>query len=255
MFTLLSIVAASVLIYVIIWFLYSQKIGRLDIADEAWGLAQPFIVIVAMLISRNFSIEAIIILLLTLVWGYRLFSHIRKRHTKSPEDNRYVEMKKNWKTLPRVQAFIYVFLLQGTLMFLLSSASLILVFTNSGWNPLSLFGLIVWIAGFAFEAIADSQLRTFTTNPENKGRIMDRGLWRYSRHPNYFGEVTMWWGVFFFVYIITGALWAVVTPLIITYLIVFVSGIPLVEKHFEGKPGWQEYKEKTSALIPWPNRR
>ncbi|MEI6267106.1 MAG: DUF1295 domain-containing protein [bacterium] len=256
MLTYLLIVALFVWLYVTFWFFYGQKLARLDVADEAWGLAQPLIVLIAIILTKNSSLDSLIIFLLTTIWGYRLFSHLHKRHIKSPgDDMRYVEMKSGWKTFPRLKAYIYVFLLQGFLMYLLGISSMILIFSQPSQNVLSLIGIIIWIIGIIFEVIADNQLKLFVSNPINKGKIMDTGLWKYSRHPNYFGEVIMWWGIFIFVLLNTGIWWAIISPLTITYLIVFVSGIPLTEKHFSSNPLWEKYKSKTSALIPWPNKK
>jgi steroid 5-alpha reductase family enzyme len=256
MFSYLVIVALSVLAYTTFWYFYGLWKGRLDVADEAWGLAQPFIVAVSMIAARNYSLTAFILLMLTTVWGYRLFSHLHKRHaTSTSEDRRYTEMRSGWKQFPKLQAYIYVFLLQGVLMYLLGIGSLILVANGNSWNPLSVIGVLLWTVGFVLEAISDNQLKKFITNPDNKGKIMNQGLWKYSRHPNYFGEVTMWWGLFIYVFINTGSLWVIISPLTITYLIVFVSGIPMTEKSFEANPLWQKYKRKTSSLIPWFNKR
>ncbi len=251
-----ALIGTAVLAYTSLWYLYGQRVGRLDVADEAWGLAQPFIALVAMVLARNYTTNSILLFLLTLVWGYRLFDHLHKRHAKSVDDDaRYVKMKAGWKKYPKLQAYVIVFLLQGLLMYLLGVASMVLVSDGAWWNSFSVIGLTIWMAGFIFEVTADRQLRDFVANPENKGHIMDKGLWKYSRHPNYFGEVIMWWGIFFFVLINTGSIWAIVTPLTITYLIVFVSGIPMTEKLFENSPLWNTYKNKTSVLIPWPNKK
>lgn len=249
-------IAVFLLAYVTGWYFYSQKIDRLDVADEAWGLAQPYIVLVAILASGNYHLAPAILFFIALFWGYRLFSHIHKRHSRSSsEDIRYVEMRANWKRFPRLKSYIYVFLFQGFLMYVLGMASMLLVFSKTNWSSVSLIGLAIWIVGYFFETVADGQLKDFLILPENKGKIMDQGLWKYSRHPNYFGEVVMWWGIFTFVFLNTNILWAIITPITITYLIVFVSGIPLTEKHFEKRPGWEEYKKRTSALIPWPNHK
>ncbi len=256
MFSYFIIIAFAVLIYTSLWYIYGQKIGRLDVADEAWGLAQPFIVLTAIFLTKNYFLGSIILLILTFIWGYRLSNHIHKRHAKSSsEDVRYLEMRANWKKFPKLKAYIYVFLLQGFLMYLLGMSSMFLIISDKNWNSLSLIGVAIWLFGFIFETIADTQLKGFIAEIDNKGKIMDRGLWKYSRHPNYFGEVTMWWGIFIFVFLNTNNYWAIITPITITYLIIFVSGIPLTEKHFENKPHWQEYKKKTSPLIPLPNRK
>jgi len=250
-------VAALLFFYVTSWYLYSQKVERLDVADEAWGLAQPYITLAAIIISGKYSIVNALLLLMTLVWGYRLFSHLHKRHRGAEhDDKRYIEMRSAWKTYPRLKSFIYVFLLQGVLAYMLGISSMILVFYSSNiLNPLSLLGLGFWLFGFVFETVADQELRGFVRDPKNKGKIMDQGLWKYSRHPNYFGEVLMWWGIFAFAFLNYQSLWMLVSPLTITYLIIFVSGIPLGEKAFSGNPDWEEYKKKTSALIPLPRKK
>lgn len=256
MLTYLLIISLTVLIYVTLWFAYGQRIGKLDVADEAWGLAQPFIVLIAIILSKNYSAVSAILFTLTLIWGYRLFYHLRKRHAKSQkEDQRYTDMREQWKRHPRLSAYTYVFLLQGLLMYLLGLMAVFQIYSGSEINPLAYIGLGIWLLGFIIESIADRQLQRFVTNPANKGKIMDQGLWKYSRHPNYFGELTMWWGIFIFVFINTGIYWMILSPLIITYLIVFVSGIPLTEKHFEGNPLWGKYKAETSALVPWPIKK
>lgn len=113
-------------------------------------------------------------------------------------------------------------------------------------------GFVVWMIGFTFESVGDKQLKEFIANPENKGKIMDQGLWAYSRHPNYFGEVTQWWGLFIIALSVPFGIWSIIGPLTITFLILKVSGVPMLEKSFVGKPGWEEYKKKTSVFIPWP---
>ncbi len=248
----LAIITGALLVYVTLWYIYGLRLNRLDVADEAWGLAQPFIVLVALLVTGNYSPSTTILFAITLFWGYRLFSHLHKRHAASKtEDLRYAEMRANWKRFPKLQAYVYVFVLQGGLMFLLGAASMLLVYTPTTWNYLSLIGIGIWAFGYIFEAVADKQLRLFVSNPDNKGKIMNQGLWKYSRHPNYFGEVTMWWGIFLYTLLLTGLTWSIITPITITLLIVFVSGIPLTEKHFAGAPLWDEYKRRTSPLIPW----
>ncbi len=248
-----SLLVLAVLVFTSSWFLYGQRVGKLDVADEAWGVAQPYIVIVSILVTGQLSLISIVLLLLTSLWGFRLFYHLRKRHSQTArEDKRYTEMKANWKKYPKIQAYVYVFLLQGLLMFILGLISMVTILANPAWQPISLVGVVVWIFGFTFEAVADRQLAAFVARTENRGKIMDQGLWKYSRHPNYFGELVMWWGIFIFTYLNTGAFWTIVSPLTISYLIIFVSGIPLTEKQFISNPLWSKYKNRTSALIPLP---
>ena len=121
----------------------------------------------------------------------------------------------------------------------------------SGWTGFDLAGVLVWLIGFYFEAVGDWQLRRFTSNPANKGKVMDQGLWRYSRHPNYFGEVLMWWGIFIVSLSLPGSWPGSIGPALITYLILFVSGIPLLEKRYADDLNYQEYKKRTSVFVPW----
>jgi steroid 5-alpha reductase family enzyme len=122
-------------------------------------------------------------------------------------------------------------------------------------NVLDLLGIIIWIVGFYFESTGDAQLKKFIADPANKGKLMDKGLWHYSRHPNYFGEVTMWWGIFVIALSVPYGIVSIIGPIVITILITKISGIPLVEKSFAGKPGFDEYKRTTSIFFPLPSKK
>ncbi len=155
-------------------------------------------------------------------------------------------------------SYFQVFILQGVLMWIVSVC---LVAAQNGASAEQLTGwdiagLVVWVVGFLFESVGDWQLARFKRNPENRGRVMDRGLWRYTRHPNYFGEVAMWWG-YYLVAVAAGGWWSFFSPILMTLLILRVSGVTLLEKHqTQTKPGYQEYIETTSAFIPWfPKKR
>ncbi len=120
-------------------------------------------------------------------------------------------------------------------------------------NPgfFDLLGVLLWILGFCFEFVADWQLDRFIKNPDNRGKIMDQGLWRYSRHPNYFGEVTMWWGIYILALSVPWGWLSIIGPLTISYIILFVSGVPMTERFMEDNPAFADYKRRTSAFIPW----
>jgi len=120
-----------------------------------------------------------------------------------------------------------------------------------GLTPFDYIGIVIWLIGFIFETIGDAQLRNFITSPKNKGKIMDKGLWQYTRHPNYFGESLMWWGIFFLSLSVKNGLYCIVSPIVITFLLTKISGIPLLEKKYEGNPDFEAYKKRTSAFIPW----
>ena len=124
--------------------------------------------------------------------------------------------------------------------------------TLEGLVILDYIGIIIWIVGYYFEVTGDAQLKAFISKKENKGKLMKSGLWKYTRHPNYFGEATMWWGIFLIAFNVGGIFPAIISPLLITYLLLFVSGVPLLEKKYKDHPEWPEYSRKTSKFIPMP---
>ncbi|MBK7342165.1 MAG: DUF1295 domain-containing protein [Saprospiraceae bacterium] len=148
--------------------------------------------------------------------------------------------------------YLQVYLLQGFLLVIIGMP-LIVVATSQGddihW--FSWIGLFSWIAGFLVQTFADRQLARFVKQRKSKDEVLDRGLWRYSRHPNYFGEIVMWWSVFVMTIPVPGSWIGAIGPLVITFLLVYVSGVPLLEKRYADHPGYQAYKARTSALIPW----
>jgi steroid 5-alpha reductase family enzyme len=201
-------------------------------------------------------------LILTTIWGIRLSSHIRDRNHGKPEDKRYTAMRAKIKP-PYVllKSYVKIFLLQALFMFIIS---LVLVFNvmagfTNPVDPLALvpiiLGVVAWLVGYLFQSVGDRQLAIFVANPENKGKLMTQGLWAYTRHPNYFGEVLMWWGIaligfansFGFVIAMIG----LISPLVVTWLLRYVSGVPLLEKHMKTKPGFAEYEKTTNIFFPW----
>ena len=182
--------------YMTLWFIISIIKKRNDVADIAWGLGFVLLAWLSFFIS-GFSFKALLVNGLVTVWGLRLAWHIYHRNKNKPEDSRYLEWRKTWKYF-YLRSYVQVFLLQGIFLFLIS---LPVMFINhsvaNGFGILEFVGLLVWGLGFYFESTGDRQLKEFISNPTNKGKLMDKGLWQYSRHPNYFGEVTQWWGIFF----------------------------------------------------------
>jgi steroid 5-alpha reductase family enzyme len=248
------LLATSLLGYMTFWFIVSVIKKRNDVADIAWGLGFVLLAWLSFYIS-GYSFKALLVNSLVTVWGLRLAWHIYNRNKNKPEDSRYFEWRKTWKNF-YLRSFLQVFLLQGIFLFLIS---LPVMYINhsvaNGFGILEVLGLFVWSLGFYFESTGDRQLKEFIANPINKGKLMDRGLWRYSRHPNYFGEVTQWWGIFIISLSIQGSFFTIIGPLTIILLILFVSGIPLLEKKYEGRPDWEEYKKRTSIFIPLPPKR
>lgn len=207
---------------------------------------------------------ALVASMLATVWAARLSIRIYRRGRGKPEDFRYKAWREAWGKTFIPRSFIQVYLLQGMVIYLVSlPLSLLAVYgAGSGIGLVAGIGFALWGVGFFFEAVGDYQLGRFMKNPQNKGKVMDRGLWRYTRHPNYFGESVMWWGLALAssatLLPVAGAVLAIlpfVGPLLITFLLLKVSGVPMLEKRFEGQPLWEAYKAKTSVFIPLPPRR
>ena len=191
-----------------------------------------------------------------MIWASRLMVHIYARNKGHGEDFRYAQWRKKWGKWFILRSFLQVFMLQG-LFLLLISYPVVLIDRSplTGLNELDAVGLLVWLAGFTFEAVGDAQLRRFKKALENKGRIMTQGLWRLTRHPNYFGESVMWWGIFIIALSVECGWTGVISPLVITFLLICVSGVPMLEKKYRGNPEFEKYARMTSVFFPWFPRR
>lgn len=245
------ILALSLFCYMSFWFVISIIQKRNDVADIAWGLGFVLMAWLAFFIS-GFSFKALLVNSLVTIWGSRLSWHIYNRNKNKSEDARYLEWRKTWNNF-YIRSYTQVFLLQGLFLYLISLPVMIVNHsTVNDFGILDFVGITVWVLGFYFESTGDKQLKQFVSNPKNKGKIMDNGLWRYSRHPNYFGEVTLWWGIFIMAISIPQAFFTIIGPITITILILFVSGIPLLEKKYEGRKDFEEYKKRTSIFFPLP---
>jgi steroid 5-alpha reductase family enzyme len=253
MTTVFLITAAAILLYMTGWFIAAQVLGRNDIADVAWGLGFILAAGVSLVVGGVYSSRGLLISALVLIWGIRLALHIHSRDRGRGEDKRYRQWREEWGQWFVPRSFLQVFMLQGILLLMVAIP---IVFANTapalplGW--LDLLGLAVWLYGFGFEAVGDWQLLKFIRTPANKGKLMTGGLWRYTRHPNYFGEVTLWWGIWLMVVTLPDGWLTIIGPLTITFLILKVSGIPMLEKHYEDRADFQEYKRRTSAFVPLP---
>lgn len=229
---------------------------RNDIADTAWGIGFVIASICPLFLYGIHNLRSMITTILVLTWAIRLSLHIFSRNKGKPEDYRYQEMRAQWKNYFYLRTYLQVFILQGLLLLIIVSPVL---FINTYQQPsltlLDYLGLCAWIVGFIFEAVADHQLANFLKKPHNQKSILTTGLWRYSRHPNYFGEIIQWWGIFFIALSIDRSFFTIIGPITITFLITKVSGIPLLEKKMEQNESFQQYKKCTSQLIPWLPRR
>lgn len=236
-------------------FLIARKKRRYDLVDVGWGGAFIAVAVVSFLLQpgTKFMWDAqSITTLLVIIWGLRLSLHMLQRIRSSlAEDKRYRELRHDWGGSVAINAYFRLFAAQAVMAAVIA---LPVIYINIGPDSVDirflLVGLVVWIIGFFFESVGDAQLKKFLGNPRNKGKLLTKGLWKYSRHPNYFGEAAQWWGVFIVSLGVPFGWIGVVGPVLITYLIIRVSGVPLTEKYFEGRPGWSEYKHRTSAFIP-----
>ena len=243
----------GIFLYLSIFYLIALSLKDNSIADIAWGIGFIFITIINLMLAEQIYLRQLILTGLVSIWGIRLAMHIYLRHRGKPEDFRYAEMRKKWGNRASLKSFTHVFMFQG-LMLLMIAYPIIMVNANPqpGITFFDLIGILIWIAGFLFEVIADVQLQNFVRKEKTPANpIMTRGLWKYSRHPNYFGEALVWWGIFFLALSIPSGWLAIFSPVMITFLLVKVSGVPLLEKKYHNNPAYQEYASRTSRFVPW----
>lgn len=242
-------------VYMSLWFIVSLIKKRNDVADVAWGLGFVLLAWTSFLLSDASSLRGLLVCILVSIWGFRLAWHIYSRNKGKTEDYRYLAWRKEWGKYFYIRSYFQVYFLQGVLLFMIVLPVLIINKSSGislGW--LDLVGLAIWLFGFYFEFVGDMQLAQFINNPENKGKLMQSGLWAYTRHPNYFGEVTVWWGLFLVALNVTSGWLGIIGPITITFLILKVSGIPMLEKRMEENPEFAEYKKRTSIFIPLPRK-
>jgi steroid 5-alpha reductase family enzyme len=224
-----------------------------SIVDVVYGLGFLLVGWSGFLTYASHEPRQLLLLTLISLWGLRLAGHIATRkRTEQGEDPRYRKWRESWGKNFVWRSFLQIYLLQGAVIYLVA-LPLLWVIDNAG-GPLGwldLLGVLIWLLGFTFETIGDWQLLQFKRDPHNRGRIMCYGLWRFTRHPNYFGEVTLWWG--FFLIALSAPLGGVtiISPLLITFLLLKISGIPLLEERYAGNLEFNTYKQHTNAFFPW----
>lgn len=234
----------------------SRWLDNVSIVDGLWSLG--FLVAGSYYAWRlgDWGARTPLLAVLALVWGLRLSIHIFRRNHGKGEDPRYRAMREAVGPSFRNRSWVTVFLLQGALLWVMALPwAAALSPDGPGLGPWDAVGSLLWLIGFAFEAIGDAQLARFKRAPASRGQVMDRGLWRFTRHPNYFGEATLWWG-FYFLAVGSGAVWTILSPILLTFLLLRVSGVSLLEKTIvERRPAYRDYIERTSSFLPWPPRR
>ncbi len=237
--------------YMLVWYTLAQWKKDNSIVDIGWGFG---FVLLAFLLEYTFGLKPNLVLWIVAIWGLRLSIYLYFRNKNKDEDWRYQEWRKEWGKWAPVYALFKVFLLQGAFLWVIAlpiTASAGVSRIQAGWIWWLLpIGVLFWITGFLWEAIADGQLYRFKANPDNRGKILRSGLWGYSRHPNYFGEILLWWGIFLIAMAGHGQWWTIISPMTITWLLNRVSGVPMLEKKYADNPEYQEYINQTNALIP-----
>lgn len=231
----------------------SHRTQKLTIVDTIWGLGFVAVTVVATLIGTG-SVELRGLLLgLVGIWGIRLAWHLHRRNAGREEDPRYADLaQQDGRSFARV-ALMRVFIPQGLAMWLVAMPIMVGVNNAEVFWPLAILGALVWLIGFGFEAIGDWQLAQFKSDPSNKGKTMDQGLWRYTRHPNYFGDACLWFGIWLTVASSWPGLATVFSPAVMTLFLTKVTGASLNEKGMrKSKPDYEDYVRRTSGFFPLP---
>ncbi len=235
-------------------FVIGRKLGRYNVVDVAWGVGFVAVAAVAAILGHGDPTRRWLLLALVSIWGLRLSWHIYRKTAGKGEDPRYAQLLRG---ATAVQVVRKVFVTQGLMGLFISFPLQLSAVTGPTPKPLLAvtgLGLAVWFVGVTFEAVGDRQLRVFKSDPANRGAIMDRGLWAWTRHPNYFGDACVWWGL----WLITINGWVplatVGSPLLMTYFLVDVSGARLTEKYMKDRPGFAEYQRRTAYFVPRPPR-
>ncbi|XQE78786.1 DUF1295 domain-containing protein [Streptomyces microflavus] len=250
--------AGAALAVMLITFAIALRKGVHRIVDVAWGIGFAAVALVSYGLSAGEGDDTrrLVVAVLTVVWGLRLAVHIGRRGRGHGEDPRYEKMLAKAPGHPQLYALRKVYLLQGALVWLVSLPVQAAQYLTGPLVWWAWAGAVLWAVGLAFEGIGDHQLARFKADPANKGKIMDRGLWSWTRHPNYFGDFLVWWGLFLFVCQAPGAAAAtVVAPLVMSFLLTKGSGAALLERHMADRPGFAEYVARTSGFFPRPPRR
>lgn len=251
-----SISLASAALAGFLWFfvLYIISLARRDnrIADIGWPIAFIIAVVVVLFQRESVGARNIIVTTLVMVWGVRLALHVWLRSRGKGEDWWHKELRRAWGEHWVIRSFLQLYLLQAAYVIIIVSPALYVnTFSVPSLGVLDFVGLALWVIGFLWEAVGDHQLVRFKQSPKNKGHVLRYGLWRYSRHPNYFGEVLMWFGIWLMAMSIPGSLYTVSGPLFILALLVWIRGVPSLERHLSANPEYLAYQRKTNMLVPW----
>ena len=242
----------AILVMMVLLWLLSLALKNASIVDIFWGIGFVIVTWLAFSLGAGYIPRKQLVAVLVTIWGLRLALHIGIRNWGKPEDFRYAKWRQDNGSRWWWFSFFQVFLLQGVLMWIISAP--LIAAQTSGYpviiTPLDVIGVVLWLIGMFFEALGDLQLMLFKANPANKGKLLTTGVWRFTRHPNYFGESALWWG-YYIIALVSGSWWTVFSPIIMTWLLLRVSGVAMLERTMKLKPGYEEYMKNTSAFFPW----
>ena len=261
MLTLLSHYSAALAVtagvFLVLW-IVSLRTRNASLVDIWWGPGFALIALLSFALTPEGALSRRqLVLVLTTIWGLRLGTHLLVRNTGKDEDFRYAAMRKAWGHGFGMKSLTRVFLLQAVLMWVVSFPvqAAMRSATPATLGFFDWLGILVWAFGLFFETVGDLQLARFKKDPANADRVMDRGLWRFTRHPNYFGDACAWWGLWLIAFAVPGGFWSIVGPITMTVLLTSVSGVPMLERKIgERRPGYDEYARRTSAFLPRPPR-
>jgi steroid 5-alpha reductase family enzyme len=228
-----------------------------SIVDIWWGLGFVLVAATAFALAEGGDPgRRALVLALTAAWGLRLGGYLLWRNWGHGEDPRYQAMRRHWGARFPLASLATVFGLQGVLMWFVSLPVQVAMVSPAPLGALDAVGVLVFATGLAFESVGDFQLARFKADPANAGRVMDRGLWRYTRHPNYFGDCLAWWGLFAIALATPAGIYTLLSPVLMTFLLLRVSGVALLERSIgKRRPEYAAYQARTSAFVPLPPRR
>lgn len=239
--------------------LWGVSVAKRDasIIDGFWGLGFVGLAWLYLGLADPQTPRSWLVAALVTVWGVRLAAHIIRRSLGEPEDYRYAAMRRGWGERFWWVSLFTVFGLQGILLWTIAMPLYVVAHRPpSPWGALDALGLALFVVGLSFEAVSDWQLSRFKSDPENRGRTLQSGLWRYTRHPNYFGDAVLWWGLYVLADLASGGGWTVFAPIIMTGLLMRVSGVPLLEKRMQStRPDFADYAARTNAFFPGPPKK
>lgn len=251
-----GIVFMMTLMLFVITFFIAKRHRKHDYLDIIWGVGFTVSAVSSYLIGNSKSMVGLVMTGLVTIWGIRLTVHLAKRNIGQPEDYRYQAIRQKNGQQSEWVIFFRMYLLQYMLNLLIGFVVIYVNINGSRtWSLISWSGLLFWVIGFGFEAIGDGQLRRFKLDSTNQGKLMTKGLWRYTRHPNYFGEAMQWWALYLMSLTSPSYWFLFFSPLIIHLFLLYVSGVPLLEKKYEGRFDWEIYKQQTSRFIPLPPKK